>query len=156
SNERSPTRTHWAGWVRSGKATAHGVRRTAPSRSRARTTTSASPTACRARQMTLLSVGEAGIELSLSCRPRRSFESTCPGQVSRVWPSRGRAITQVAAADLTYPRSARGSLTVLGHCVMVASVETLWWRCHRRLIAELLHARGHEVVHLLRPGHSEP
>jgi uncharacterized protein (DUF488 family) len=34
--------------------------------------------------------------------------------------------------------------------------ETLWWRCHRRLIAELLHARGNEVVHLLRPGHSEP
>ena len=33
--------------------------------------------------------------------------------------------------------------------------ETLWWRCHRRLIAELLHARGNEVVHLLRPGHSE-
>ena len=34
--------------------------------------------------------------------------------------------------------------------------ETLWWRCHRRLIAELLHVRGHEVVHLLRPGHTEP
>ncbi|SRR5579871_6139808 len=34
--------------------------------------------------------------------------------------------------------------------------ETLWWRCHRRLIAELLHARGREVLHLLRPGHSEP
>jgi uncharacterized protein (DUF488 family) len=34
--------------------------------------------------------------------------------------------------------------------------ETLWWRCHRRLIAELLYARGHDVVHLLRPGHSEP
>jgi uncharacterized protein (DUF488 family) len=30
--------------------------------------------------------------------------------------------------------------------------ETLWWRCHRRLIAELLHARGHEVIHLLGPG----
>jgi uncharacterized protein (DUF488 family) len=29
--------------------------------------------------------------------------------------------------------------------------ETLWWRCHRRLIADLLVARGHEVVHLLRP-----
>jgi uncharacterized protein (DUF488 family) len=39
-------------------------------------------------------------------------------------------------------------------CLMCA--ETLWWRCHRRLIAELLQARGHEVVHLLRPGHSEP
>jgi uncharacterized protein (DUF488 family) len=33
--------------------------------------------------------------------------------------------------------------------------ETLWWRCHRRLIAELLHARGHEMIHLLKPGHSE-
>lgn len=30
--------------------------------------------------------------------------------------------------------------------------ETLWWRCHRRLIAELLHARGEQVLHLLRPG----
>ena len=39
-------------------------------------------------------------------------------------------------------------------CFMCA--ETLWWRCHRRLIAELLQARGHEVVHLLKPGHSEP
>ena len=39
-------------------------------------------------------------------------------------------------------------------CFMCA--ETLWWRCHRRLIAELLRARGHEVVHLLKPGHCEP
>jgi uncharacterized protein (DUF488 family) len=30
--------------------------------------------------------------------------------------------------------------------------ETPWWRCHRKLIAELLVARGHDVVHLLRPG----
>ena len=30
--------------------------------------------------------------------------------------------------------------------------ETLWWRCHRRLIAEFLHARGEHVVHLLGPG----
>ena len=34
--------------------------------------------------------------------------------------------------------------------------ETLWTRCHRRLIAELLHAQGHEVLHLVRPGRSEP
>jgi uncharacterized protein (DUF488 family) len=34
--------------------------------------------------------------------------------------------------------------------------ETLWWRCHRRLIAELLHARSHEVVHLLGPHEYEP
>jgi uncharacterized protein (DUF488 family) len=38
-------------------------------------------------------------------------------------------------------------------CFMCA--ETPWWRCHRRLIAELLTARGHEVAHLLRPGKSD-
>lgn len=39
-------------------------------------------------------------------------------------------------------------------CFMCA--ETPWARCHRRLIAELLTARGHEVVHLLRPGEAGP
>lgn len=39
-------------------------------------------------------------------------------------------------------------------CLMCA--ETLWWKCHRRLIAELLAARGHEVVHLLGPGDAQP
>jgi len=39
-------------------------------------------------------------------------------------------------------------------CLLCA--ETLWTRCHRRLIAELLHARGYEVLHLLQPGRAEP
>jgi uncharacterized protein (DUF488 family) len=39
-------------------------------------------------------------------------------------------------------------------CFMCA--ETPWQRCHRRWIAELLAARGHEVVHLIRPGTREP
>jgi uncharacterized protein (DUF488 family) len=34
--------------------------------------------------------------------------------------------------------------------------ETLWTRCHRRLIAELLAARAYHVVHLIRPGLREP
>ena len=34
--------------------------------------------------------------------------------------------------------------------------ETLWWRCHRKLIAELLVARRHRVDHLLRPGETQP
>ena len=34
-------------------------------------------------------------------------------------------------------------------CFMCA--ETVWWRCHRRFVAELLTVRGHEVVHLLGP-----
>jgi uncharacterized protein (DUF488 family) len=39
-------------------------------------------------------------------------------------------------------------------CFMCA--ETPWTKCHRRFIAELLTARGHDVVHLIRPGETEP
>ncbi len=46
------------------------------------------------------------------------------------------------------------SLAAPAPCFMCA--ETLWWRCHRRLIAELLAARGHEVVHLVRPRQRQP
>jgi uncharacterized protein (DUF488 family) len=46
------------------------------------------------------------------------------------------------------------SLAEPAPCLLCA--ETLWVRCHRRLIAELLAARGHEVVHLLGPGREEP
>src|SRR6184192_2344817 len=34
--------------------------------------------------------------------------------------------------------------------------ETLWWRCHRRLIADRLTADGWTVTHLFAPGKSEP
>jgi uncharacterized protein (DUF488 family) len=47
-----------------------------------------------------------------------------------------------------------GILAEPAPCLMCA--ETLWWRCHRRLIAELLAARGHDVWHLVRPGRREP
>ena len=39
-------------------------------------------------------------------------------------------------------------------CFMCA--ETAWQKCHRRLIAELLTARGGQVTHLIRPGQAEP
>src|SRR5882672_6005454 len=34
--------------------------------------------------------------------------------------------------------------------------ETLWWRCHRRLIADRLTIDGWTVTHLFAPGKSEP
>jgi uncharacterized protein (DUF488 family) len=33
--------------------------------------------------------------------------------------------------------------------------ETLWWRCHRRLIADALQLRGHQVIHLVSPGSAQ-
>jgi uncharacterized protein (DUF488 family) len=34
--------------------------------------------------------------------------------------------------------------------------ETLWWRCHRRMISDRLAADGWDVVHLVSLGKSEP
>ena len=34
--------------------------------------------------------------------------------------------------------------------------ETLWWRCHRRMLADRLTVDGWDVTHLLAPGKSEP
>lgn len=39
--------------------------------------------------------------------------------------------------------------------VMLCS-EAVWWRCHRRIIADHLLAGGFEVVHILGPGRTEP
>ena len=34
--------------------------------------------------------------------------------------------------------------------------ETLWWRCHRRMLSDRLAADGWDVVHLIAPGKGEP
>jgi uncharacterized protein (DUF488 family) len=38
----------------------------------------------------------------------------------------------------------------------IMCAEVVWWRCHRRLIADVLVSLGVEVVHLFEPGKSEP
>ena len=40
-------------------------------------------------------------------------------------------------------------------CVIMCA-ETLWWRCHRRIIADYLLAAGEEVFHLIGPKKTEP
>lgn len=34
--------------------------------------------------------------------------------------------------------------------------EAVWWRCHRRIVADWLVARGEQVFHLMAPGRCEP
>ena len=54
-------------------------------------------------------------------------------------------------------RSAVEKLRALGHATRstVMCAESLWWRCHRRIIADYLIAAGEEVFHILGPGHVE-
>ena len=39
--------------------------------------------------------------------------------------------------------------------IAIMCAETLWWRCHRRLIADALAVHGNDVVHLIGPGQSQ-
>ena len=43
-----------------------------------------------------------------------------------------------------------------GSRTAVMCAETLWWRCHRRLIADRLTVDGWTVLHLFAPGKTEP
>jgi uncharacterized protein (DUF488 family) len=79
--------------------------------------------------------GEPGEERFLCIRVA-AFRSYAARMGTTGWQS-------ALAAELVRPRP----------CFMCA--ETVWWRCHRRLIAELLVARGESVVHLLGPGRRE-
>jgi uncharacterized protein (DUF488 family) len=80
--------------------------------------------------------GEPGEE-AFACIRTPAFRSYAARMRSEPW--------QVAlAAELGRPAP----------CFMCA--ETPWQKCHRRLIAELLTARGTEVTHLLAPSRREP
>jgi uncharacterized protein (DUF488 family) len=43
-----------------------------------------------------------------------------------------------------------------GTRLAVMCAETLWWRCHRRLISDALTVDGIEVIHLLAPDQHQP
>ena len=38
----------------------------------------------------------------------------------------------------------------------IMCAEAVWWRCHRRIIADYLLRRGRSVIHLMAEGRSEP
>lgn len=80
--------------------------------------------------------GEPGEEL-FDCIRVPAFRSYAARMRTQIW-------QEALESALEEPRP----------CFMCA--ETPWTKCHRRLIAELLHARGHEVLHLLGPDEAHP
>ena len=60
------------------------------------------------------------------------------------------ALTPPFAAGLAQLRELAGR----HRCVLMCA-EVLWWRCHRRIIADYLLAAGEQVLHILGPGHVE-
>ena len=42
------------------------------------------------------------------------------------------------------------------HCCAIMCAEAVWWRCHRRIIADYLLARGVPVMHIMGSGKIDP
>jgi uncharacterized protein (DUF488 family) len=55
-------------------------------------------------------------------------------------------------------RAGLARLRELGHATPCAIMcaEAVWWRCHRRIIADYLLAAGETVFHILGPHHVDP
>ena len=55
-------------------------------------------------------------------------------------------------------REGLAALRTLGHeqRTAVMCAEAVWWRCHRRIIADYLLAAGEDVFHIMGPGKVEP
>jgi uncharacterized protein (DUF488 family) len=100
------------------------------------------------------SVAAAGISYrhALELGGRRSGE---PGE-ERFGCIRTAAFRSYAARMGTpaWQEALAAAVTEPAPCFLCA--ETLWWRCHRRMIAELLAARGYDVVHLISAGGAQP
>ena len=88
---------------------------------------------------------------------RRSKKSNVPAELNAFWKNQSfHNYADYATTDEFRTGFAR--LRELGHattCVIMCA-EAVWWRCHRRIIADYLLASGEAVLHILGPRHVDP
>lgn len=83
----------------------------------------------------------------------RGHQRDVPENVNGFWENRSFHNYADYAMGQSY-RAGFNRLRELGHrerCAIMCA-ETLWWRCHRRIIADYLIAAGEKVFHILGPG----
>jgi uncharacterized protein (DUF488 family) len=80
-----------------------------------------------------------------------------PPSPNRLW--RNEAFQAYADYALTPAfHTALGELRELahGHSCAIMCAEAVWWRCHRRIVADYLLAAGEDVRHIMEHGKTEP
>ena len=85
---------------------------------------------------------------------RRDARADSPHTALRVAAFRGYA-DHMASAEFSHDLARLEEMARESPTAYMCA-ETLWWRCHRRMLSDVLVARGWDVIHLLGPGKSEP
>jgi uncharacterized protein (DUF488 family) len=103
-----------------------------------------------------LSESEVGYEHIAALGGLRGRQRDVPANVNDFWQNRSFH----NYADYAMGEEFQTGLTrlrALGHARQSAIMcaEAVWWRCHRRIIADYLMAAGEAVFHILGPGHIE-
>jgi uncharacterized protein (DUF488 family) len=86
----------------------------------------------------------------------RAKQRTIPPATNAFWDNQSFHNYADYAMGATF-RDALAQLRELGEsrrCAVMCA-ETVWWRCHRRIIADHLIAAGEQVFHILGPNHIE-
>jgi len=88
--------------------------------------------------------------------PARSSSAGCPRRASA---TSGLVSPSEEADYLWTPEALAGvsELEALARQTSTAMLcaERLYWRCHRRILADVLLVRGWQVIHLLEPGKAQ-
>ena len=87
----------------------------------------------------------------------RGHKAAVPDDVNGFWENRSFHNYADYAMSEGF-RAGLSELREIGHAARCATMcaEAVWWRCHRRIIADYLIAAGETVFHILSPHRIEP
>jgi uncharacterized protein (DUF488 family) len=87
----------------------------------------------------------------------RKKSATIPPEVNGFWVNRSFHNYADYALSGEF-RTGLNRLLVLADncCCAIMCAEAVWWRCHRRIVADYLLHEGREVFHLMAPARAEP
>ena len=99
-----------------------------------------------------LSEYQIGYEHIPALGGRRGRKRNCPPDVNAFWENRSFHNYADYAMGQEF-RSGLARLGEVGHAITCVTMcaEAVWWRCHRRIIADYLLAAGEAVFHIMGP-----
>jgi uncharacterized protein (DUF488 family) len=87
----------------------------------------------------------------------RGRSTAVPPNVNGFWQNQSFHNYADYALSSEFERGLESLMTIAAERpTAIMCAEAVWWRCHRRIIADYLLLRGSEVFHLMSPARAEP